>query len=78
MTESHPRAQHHRKRIFIFFPTLNGRMWRVLSAVDRAEFPSKGGAVEFALLQARRSGGEKLVEVYMETQSGGWMPVPAA
>lgn len=65
-----------RCRIFIFYPAMNERIWRVLAHGITERFSSEGRAVEFALGCAARAGGPQLVDVFKETASGGWAPVP--
>jgi len=66
------------RRIFIFFPGMNERFWRVLvpGGVVRT-FGTEGTAVEYALERATQSreNDRRLVEVLKETASGGWMPI---
>jgi len=70
-------------RIFIFYPGMNERIWRVLLPGGAKHlFPTEGRAVEFALASASSvtTGRMRRVEVLKETLSGGWMVVarPAA
>lgn len=76
MTDGPPGQRNRRERVLIFFPRMNNRMWHLLSSRTRAEFSSEGAAVEFALGEAAKGGGADLVEVYVETQAGGWKQVP--
>ena len=63
------------RRVFIFYPAINERLWRVLWKGSTEAFSSEGRAVEFALACAARGGGSRMVEVVQETVSGGWLPV---
>ncbi|HEY4293955.1 hypothetical protein [Luteibacter sp.] len=70
-------------RIFIFYPGINERIWRVvLPGGAKHLFPTEGRAVEFALSSASTvtTGRMRRVEVLKETLSGGWMVLarPAA
>lgn len=63
-------------RIFIFYPGINERIWRVvLPGGSKHTFPTEGRAVEFALTSASTVtiGRMRRVEVLKETLSGGWM-----
>lgn len=64
-----------RRRIFIFFPAMNTRTWRVLAASSSETFESEWLAVEHALALAQALGGSRMVDVLKETRSGGWLPV---
>jgi|GEM_PF-3334129 len=72
-----------RRRIYIMLPGATSRFWRVLPPGQKAfiEFPSEGAAVQFAMTRANESrrNDERLVDVFKETASGGWvtLPVPA-
>ena len=65
-------------RIFIFYPGMNERVWRVvLPGGAKHLFPTEGRAVEFALSSASAVTGQmRRVEVLKETLSGGWMVLP--
>ena len=65
-------------RIFIFYPGMNERVWRVLLPGGAKHlFPTEGRAVEFALSSASAATGQaRRVEVLKETLSGGWMVLP--
>ena len=65
-----------RRRVFIFYPAINTRDWRVLAGSVSETFASEWLAVEFALGLADKLGGARMVDVLRETISGGWMPVP--
>jgi len=65
-------------RIFIFYPSMNERVWRVvLPGGAKHLFPTEGRAVEFALTSASSvtTGRMRRVEVLKETLSGGWIIV---
>lgn len=64
-----------RKRVFIFYPAIKTRVWRVLAGNVSEDFVSEWLAVEFALGLADRLGGVRMVDVLKETISGGWIPV---
>lgn len=64
-----------RRRVFIFFPAMNTRSWRVLAGASSEEFESEWLAVEHALGLAHALGGSRMVDVVKETRSGSWMPV---
>lgn len=64
-----------RRRVFIFYPAINTRAWRVLAGGISETFDSEWSAVEFALQLADKLGGSRMVDVVKETISGGWMPV---
>lgn len=64
-----------RRRVFIFYPASNTRLWRVLAGKLSETFESEWIAIEFALKLADKLGGERMVDVLKETTSGGWMPV---
>lgn len=65
-----------RRRVFIFFPAMNARSWRVLAGASSETFESEWIAVEHALRLAHALGGSRMVDVLKETRSGDWMPVP--
>lgn len=65
-----------RRRVFIFFPAMNTRSWRVLAGSSSATFDSEALAVEHAIGVAHSLGGTRIVDVLKETRSGSWMPVP--
>jgi hypothetical protein len=65
-----------RRRVFIFFPAMNTRLWRVLAGARSETFESEWLAVEHALGLAYALGGSRMVDVVKETRSGGWIPVP--
>ncbi|QWT22385.1 hypothetical protein KPL74_10385 [Bacillus sp. NP157] len=67
-----------RRRVFIFYPAMNSRTWRVLAGSVSELFESEWLAVEFALGVADKHGGARMVDVLKETMSGGWMPIPQA
>jgi len=60
------------RRVFICFPGINERVWRVLWQGETQSFNSEGRAVEFALECAASGGGTRVVEIMQETASGGW------
>jgi len=64
-----------RRRVFIFFPAMNTRSWRVLAGSSSQTFESEWLAVEHALGLAHALGGSRMVDVVKETRSGSWMPV---
>lgn len=64
-----------RRRVFIFFPAMNSRSWRVLAGSKSQTFESEWLAVEHALGLAMALGGSRMVDVLKETRSGGWTPV---
>jgi len=65
-----------RRRVFIFYPVINERIWRVLVPGGAIEtFASEGRAVEFALGWAATAGAQGIVDVVRQTISGGWVPV---
>lgn len=64
-----------RRRVFIFFPAMNSRSWRVLAGSSSQTFESEWLAVEHALGLAYALGGSRMVDVVKETRSGSWMPV---
>ncbi|QWT22325.1 hypothetical protein KPL74_10015 [Bacillus sp. NP157] len=65
-----------RRRIFIFYPAINERAWRVLTPGGTFEtFPTEGRAVAFALETASRLRATGICDVLKETISGGWAPV---
>jgi hypothetical protein len=63
------------RRVFIFYPGMNERTWRVMWRGEAQSFNSEGRAVEFAMTCAAKSGGGRLVEIVQETASGGWRPI---
>ncbi|QDE39709.1 hypothetical protein FIV34_11095 [Luteibacter pinisoli] len=64
-----------RRRIFIFYPGINQRTWRVIAAGGSTECASEGQAVAFAFQCAHKAGGSRMVDVLKETISGAWIPL---
>ncbi|GAA0920260.1 hypothetical protein KR767_17225 [Luteibacter anthropi] len=64
--------------IFIFYPEINGRSWRVLvSGGKKTEFAKEGQAVAFAMSSAetlKRRG--RAVKVFKESLAGHWVQLP--
>jgi hypothetical protein len=60
-----------RRRLFIFNPAINERIWCILAHDASTRFSSERRAVERALICAARASGPRFVDVVKETASGG-------
>jgi hypothetical protein len=64
--------------VFIFFPAMNERMWRVVvPGGERTEFAREGQAVAFAFSSAAALKNRgRAVKVFRESQAGHWIHIP--